>query len=92
MFNGWLELYQTPGVHWYLALFTSGYGQILLLKGGCLTAAALLGAHTRFKLLPKIVAKKTTAVITWATVELAVMGLAFGLAAVLVRAPVINGS
>ena len=36
MFNGWLELYQTPGVHWYLALFTSGYGQILLLKGGCL--------------------------------------------------------
>ena len=92
MFNGWLELYQTPGVHWYLALFTSGYGQILLLKGGCLTAAALLGAHTRFKLLPKIVEKSKTAVITWATVELAVMGLAFGLAAVLVRAPVINGS
>lgn len=92
LFNGWLELYQTPGVHWYLALFTSGYGQILLLKGGCLAAAALLGAHTRFKLLPRIVEKKTTAVITWATVELAVMGLAFGLAAVLVRAPVINGS
>jgi putative copper resistance protein D len=92
MFNGWLELYQTPGVHWYLALFTSGYGQILLIKGGCLAAAALLGAHTRFKLLPKIVDRKNTAVITWATVELAVMGLAFGLAAVLVRAPVINGS
>jgi putative copper resistance protein D len=92
MFNGWLELYQTPGVHWYLALFTSGYGQILLIKGGCLAAAALLGAHTRFRLLPKIVDRKNTAVITWATVELAVMGLAFGLAAVLVRAPVINGS
>ena len=92
LFNGWLVLYQTPGVHWYLALFTSGYGQILLLKGGCLAAAALLGAHIRFRLLPKIVEKKNTAVITWATVELAVLGLAFGLAAVLVRAPVINGS
>ena len=92
VFNGWLELYQTPGVHWYLALFTSGYGQILLLKGGCLTAAALLGAHTRFKLMPKIAAREKTAIITWATVELAVMALAFGLAAVLVRAPVINGS
>jgi putative copper resistance protein D len=92
LFNGWLELYQTPGVHWYLALFTSGYGQILLLKGGCLTAAALLGAHARFKLMPKIAERKATAIITWATVELAVMGLAFGLAAVLVRAPVINGS
>ncbi|HEX3785201.1 MAG TPA: CopD family protein [Pseudonocardiaceae bacterium] len=92
VFNGWLELYQTPGVHWYLALFTSGYGQILLLKGGCLTAAALLGAHTRFKLLPKIAERRTTAVATWALLELTVMGLAFGLAAVLVRAPVINGS
>lgn len=92
LFNGWLELYQTPGVHWYVALFTSGYGQILLLKGGCLTAAALLGARTRFTLLPKIAERRITAVATWALLELAVMGLAFGLAAVLVRAPVINGS
>src|SRR5437879_2154695 len=45
MFNGWLELYQTPGVHWYLALFTPGYGPILLLKCACRPAAALMGEH-----------------------------------------------
>jgi putative copper resistance protein D len=92
MASGWLELYQTPGVQWYIALFTSGYGQLLLLKGVCLTGAALLGAHTRFRLLPRIIHGRATAVAAWATAELAFMGLAFGLAAVLVRAPVMNAS
>jgi putative copper resistance protein D len=92
MAAGWVELYQTPGVHWYIALFTTGYGQILVLKGGSLTAAALLGARTRFRLLPRITAGKATPLIAWATAELAFMGLAFGLAAVLVRAPVITPS
>jgi len=92
MAAGWMQLYQTPGVHWYIALFTTGYGQILLLKGVCLSAAALLGARTRFRLLPTIIAGKATTVITWATAELAFMGLAFGLAAVLVRAPVVTTS
>jgi len=88
MASGWLELYQTPGVHWYVALLTSGYGQLLLLKVVCLTGAALLGAHTRFKLLPRIIHGRATALIALATAELAFMGLAFGLASVLVRAPV----
>jgi putative copper resistance protein D len=92
LFNGWFVLYETPNVHWYLALFGSGYGRILLLKGCCIVAAGLLGAHTRFKLMPKIAARRRTAVLTWTAMELAVMGLAFGLAAVLVRAPVIGGS
>ncbi len=92
MVAGWLALYQTPGVSWYTALFATGYGQILLLKGLCLSGAALLGARTRFRLLPRIIAGNATTVITWAAAELAFMGLAFGLAAVLVRAPVINAS
>lgn len=90
-FNGWFELYRTPGVHWYAALFTTGYGWILLGKLVCVGGAATLGAYTRFRLLPGIAARRRTAVLTWTTLEVAVLGIAFGLAAVLVRAPVITG-
>ena len=90
--NGLVELYDTPGVVWYLALFTTGYGQIMLLKGVCLVIAALLGAHIRFRLLPAIRRRARTAVLRWASLELTVIAVAFGLAAVLVRAPVITGT
>jgi putative copper resistance protein D len=88
--NGWFELYLTPGVHWYVALFATGYGRILLGKIICVAAAGLLGAHVRFRLLPAIRQRKATAVAGWAAAEVAVMGVAFGLAAVLVQAPVVS--
>ncbi|HVV23967.1 MAG TPA: CopD family protein [Pseudonocardiaceae bacterium] len=91
LFNGWYELYSTPDIRWYTALFTTGYGWILIGKLVCVTAAGLLGGYTRFVLLPKIMRRQATAVLTWATVEVAVLGTAFGLAAVLVRAPVVTG-
>jgi putative copper resistance protein D len=91
-FNGWFELYQTPGVHWYVALFETGYGRILIGKIICITAVGLIGAHTRFKLLPAIQERKVTAVALWSTMELAVMAIAFGLAVVLVRAPVVGAN
>jgi putative copper resistance protein D len=50
----------------------------------------LLGAHVRFRLLPAIRQRKATAVAGWAAAEVAVMGVAFGLAAVLVQAPVVS--
>lgn len=90
MFNGWFELYLTPGVHWYAALVTTGYGRIVLLKAGCVIAAGVLGARTRFVLLPRIRRRERTAVAAWTAVELGVMGLAFGLAVVLVRSPVVG--
>ena len=90
-FNGWFELYITPGIHWYVALFTTGYGAILIGKLVCISGAAALGGYTRFKLLPAIAARRTTAVLKWATLEVTVLGVAFGLAAVLVRAPVVHG-
>ncbi len=91
MFNGWYELYSTPGIHWYTALFTTGYGWVLIGKLVCVAAAGVLGGYTRFALLPRIVRRKATAVLTWTTVEVAVLGTAFGLAAILVRAPVVRG-
>ncbi|HEY1575321.1 MAG TPA: CopD family protein [Pseudonocardiaceae bacterium] len=90
LFNGWYELYSTPGIHWYVALFTTGYGWILIGKMICVALAGLLGGYTRFRLLPQIVERKATAVLTWATMEIGVLALAFGLAAVLVRAPVVT--
>jgi copper resistance protein D len=90
LFQGWFLLWDTPGIHWYLALFQTGYGQILLLKAGCVAVAGVLGAHTRFKLMPLIAQRRTTGLVAWTAVEVVVMGVAFGLAAVLVRAPVIG--
>lgn len=90
LFNGWFELYSTPGIHWYSALFTTHYGWVLIGKGLCVLAAGLLGGYTRFRLLPKIIGRQTTAVVTWTTVEIGVLAVAFGLAAVLIRAPVVS--
>lgn len=89
-FNGWFELYLTPGVHWYAALFTTGYGRIVLLKAVCVIAAGLVGARVRFRLLPRIRLRQPTAVATLTTVELAIMSIAFGLAVVLIRSPVVG--
>jgi putative copper resistance protein D len=89
-FNGWYDLYSTPGIHWYVALFTTGYGWILLGKIVCIGIAGLLGGYTRFMLLPQIIERRSTAVLKWATLEIGVLGIAFGLAAVLIRAPVVT--
>jgi putative copper resistance protein D len=87
-FNGWFVLHNTPGMPWYAALLTTGYGWILIGKAVCIAGAGALGGYTRFKLLPGIAAQRPTAVLLWVTLEIAVLGIAFGLAAVLVRAPV----
>jgi putative copper resistance protein D len=89
-FNGWFELHLAPGLHWYVALFATGYGRILIGKIICVAVAGLLGAHVRFRLLPAIRARKATAVASWATMEVLVMGVAFGLAAVLIQAPMVS--
>ncbi|GDY31130.1 copper resistance D family protein [Gandjariella thermophila] len=90
VFNGWFELYLTPGIHWYTALATTGYGRLVLVKVACLVTLAALGAIIRYRLLPRIVRHERTALAGWAATELAVMGLAFGIAVVLTRTPVIS--
>lgn len=91
LFNGWYDLYSAPGIPWYLALFTTPYGWVLIGKALCVAGAGLLGGYTRLRLLPKIVERRKTAVVTWTTVEIGVLAVAFGLAAILVRAPVVTG-
>ncbi|EHR59023.1 copper resistance D family protein [Saccharomonospora cyanea] len=85
--NGVTEFVQHPTVGLWPGLFTTTYGQLLVLKTVVLAAAAALGGYTRWKLMPGIVRHRRTALATFAVVELATMGLAYGLAAVLSRTP-----
>jgi len=86
VFNGLVELTATRSL--FDVLFSTGYGVLVLCKLGCLGALAALGANIRWRLLPAIVGHRRTALLSWATAELAVMGLAIGFAVVLSRAPV----
>ncbi len=88
LFNGLLELALNPVVTLPGSLFTTSYGLVLVGKIVCAGLLALLGANIRWRLLPHIVQHKTTAIVGWAAVELTIMGVAFGLAVVLSKAPV----
>ena len=85
---GLMRLALTPGLQWYSAVFTTDYGHLLIGKGICVLVVGLLGAHIRFRLLPEISSVSRILLLRWVVWELAVMGAAFGLAAVLVGSPV----
>lgn len=86
LFNATMELTANRGL--LDALFGTGYGVLVLLKLSCLVLLAGLGGNIRFRLLPAIMRHRPTALVGWAALELSVMGLAFGFAVVLSRAPV----
>jgi putative copper resistance protein D len=88
LFNAVVELLLNPTIDLVTALFTTPYGQLVVLKAVCAAGVAVLGGMVRWKLMPRIVRHEWTALATWATLELTVMGLAFGFAVVLTRAPV----
>jgi putative copper resistance protein D len=89
LFNGLVEISLNPTIGFWTAIFTTPYGQLLILKTVCTAVIALLGANVRWRLMPQIVRHNRTALAAWATLELTVMGLAFGFAVVLTRAPVV---
>ncbi|WP_026421838.1 copper resistance D family protein [Actinokineospora inagensis] len=86
-FNGAVELLVNPNRTLVQALFGTGYGILVLMKIGCLAGLAALGANIRWRLLPGIIAHRTTPLVALAACELSIMGLAFGFAVVLTRAP-----
>jgi putative copper resistance protein D len=88
LFNGVIEIYLNPTMSFWRGLFTTPYGQLVLLKLLCIALIGALGAHARWRLMPLIVRHQRTAMASWATLELTVMGLAFGFAVMLTRAPV----
>jgi putative copper resistance protein D len=88
LFNGFAELLLTPGSDLWRDLFGTNYGVLVLLKIICVGLLAVLGANIRWRLLPGILRHQRTALVGWAAAELAIMGLAFGFAVILTRAPV----
>ncbi|MCA1656047.1 MAG: CopD family protein [Pseudonocardiaceae bacterium] len=88
LFNAVVELGSVPGRELFGNLFGTGYGLLIILKLTCVGTLAALGGNIRWRLLPGILRHRRTALVGWASFELAVMGLAFGFAVVLVRTPV----
>ncbi|SDG35409.1 putative copper resistance protein D [Sinosporangium album] len=78
----------TPGVELPGALVTTGYGWLLIAKVVFTAMLVPIAAHIRFRLLPKVERREGTAVATWAAAEIFIMGLAYGVAVALTRAPV----
>ncbi len=85
--GAWTRLGATP------ALWTSTYGGLLLLKTVLLVLVGALGWRHRRRSIPALVVGRTGAFARLAVVELALMGVAVGLAVVLARtAPPIAAS
>lgn len=88
MVNGVAELLSTPGID-LGGLVTTTYGLLVLGKTGCLVALAGIAAVLRYRLLPRIARHRRTALLGWATTEIGLLGITYGLGVVLARAPVV---
>ncbi|QZY50729.1 cytochrome c oxidase assembly protein [Leucobacter tenebrionis] len=67
------------------ALFGTGYGQLVVLKTAALLALGVFGAVQRSRLIPRIASGATRAFAWFVVAELAVMGIASGVAGALGR-------
>ncbi|MGJ0204114.1 cytochrome c oxidase assembly protein [Leucobacter sp. gxy201] len=67
------------------ALFGTGYGQLVLIKTAALVALGVFGAVQRTRLIPRIAETGSRAFLWFVLAELAVMGIASGIAGALGR-------
>ncbi|ODU07269.1 MAG: hypothetical protein ABS81_01860 [Pseudonocardia sp. SCN 72-86] len=74
-----------PG-HSAAAILGSAYTWLLVAKAVGLAMILVSGARLRFVVIPRIVAGRPAAVTSWVAGEIALMGVVFGLAALLVNA------
>lgn len=78
----------TPGVRLPDAIVTSPYGLLVVVKTALVALLVPLAAHIRFRLLPAVRRGGATALVGWAAAEVAVMGLAYGVAVAITRASI----
>ncbi|WP_188187152.1 copper resistance D family protein [Nonomuraea sp. SYSU D8015] len=78
----------TPGVTLPGAIVTSPYGLLVVVKTALVALLVPLAAHIRFRLLPAVRRGRATALVGWAAAEVAVMGLAYGVAVAITRASI----
>ncbi|MER7503610.1 CopD family protein [Nonomuraea pusilla] len=86
--NGLGTMALTPGVELPGAIVTSHYGLLVVAKTALVALLVPLAAHIRFRLLPAVRRAEATALIGWAAAEVAVMGLAYGVAVAITRASI----
>lgn len=86
--NGLIELYLSPITSLPESLWETRYGVMLLAKTVCLVVVAAIALHVRRRILPAVVAGRSTAFATWCGWEVAVLSIAFAVAVVLTRAQV----
>jgi putative copper resistance protein D len=67
------------------SVWTTHYGQLMLVKVGCVAAIAALALVVRRGLLVRIVDRRPTSIARWCGFELLVMAAAYGVAIVLTR-------
>ncbi|GAA3026808.1 CopD family protein [Streptosporangium longisporum] len=84
--NGLATMALTPGVELPGALLSGEYGPLLVAKAVCVALLIPLAARIRFRLMPHVARGRATAVVGWAAAELAVMGVAYGVAVALTTA------
>jgi putative copper export protein len=88
LFSGLVELALSPTTSLPGSLFTTHYGQLVVAKVIFVCAVGALGANIRWRLLPGVARRQATSFAAWAALEVGVMGLAYGVAVALTRAPV----
>ncbi|GII62730.1 copper resistance protein CopD [Sphaerisporangium krabiense] len=88
LFNGLVELALSPTTSLPWSLVTTHYGWLVVAKTVFACVIAVLGARIRWRLLPAVAERRATAFAAWAVLEITVMGLAYGVAVALTRAPV----
>lgn len=88
LFSALVELALSPTTRLPGSLLGTRYGQLVVAKTVFVCVVAVLGANIRWRLLPGIAQRRATAFAAWAAVEVGVMGLAYGVAVTLTRAPV----
>ncbi|MEO3812699.1 CopD family protein [Sphaerisporangium sp. B11E5] len=88
LFNALVELALSPTTSLPGSLLTTHYGRLVLVKTVLAAAIAVAGATIRWRLIPALQARRPGAFAAWATLELTMMGLAYGVAVALTRAPV----
>jgi copper resistance protein D len=87
--NGLLELYLSPITTLPASLWETRYGVLLLVKGACLAAVAVIAVHVRRRIIPAVAAGRRTAFAAWCGWEVVVLAVAFAAAVVLTRAEVV---
>ncbi|MGN9841757.1 copper resistance D family protein [Nonomuraea sp. H19] len=88
LINGLGTMALTPGVRLPDAIVTSHYGLLVVVKTALVALLVPLAAHIRFRLLPAVRQGRATALVGWAAAEVAVMGLAYGVAVAITRASI----